>query len=360
MPKNIAELLTRSLSDEEVKMVESLKRQMAGEEVAESITMKEFLATPSAQILVPRVIVGTMREVAEPLYIGSKLLRKIRLKQGQSMIFPYMGVMQAHDVAEGQEIPEDTIDWAFMETPEVRIGKTGIRIRVTDELISDSQWDVVAMLIEQAGRAMARLKEQKCFNAFSKHGHTVFDNNIRAAQPEAGTTGLAYDGTFNNTMSVEDFLDLIIVVMANEYNPTDILMHPLSWTAFAKNGLLGSLGHAPESAANGNIPLGPGSIQGRLPFAFNVQLSPFIPIDKVNKTFDMYVVDKNNIGVLLVKQDLTTDQFDEPARDIRNIKTIERYGVGILNEGRAVAVAKNISLDKAYPEMVRVKNFPVQ
>lgn len=352
------EILNRPLSDIEVTMVETLKKQMAGEEVIKGVSMKEFLATPSAQIMVPRVIIGTMRSVAEPLYVGSNMLRKIRLKQGSSMIFPYMGIMRAADVAEGQEIPEDTVDWAFMETPTIRVGKSGIRIRITDELITDSQWDVVAMLIEQAGRAMARHKEQKCFNAFSSHGHNIIDNSIRATHPEAGTTGLAYDGTMNNTMSVEDFLDMIIAVIVNEYNPTDILMHPLTWTTFAKNGLLGALGHAPESAV-GNIPMGPGSIQGRLPFAFNVNLSPFIPIDKVAKTFDMYVVDKNNIGVLLVKQDLTTDQFDEPARDIRNIKTIERYGFGILNEGRAVVTAKNISMAKSYPEMMRVKNFPV-
>ena len=102
--------------------------------------------------------------------------------------------------------------------------------------------------------------------------------------------------------------------------------------------------------------MGPESIQGRLPFAFNVMLSPFIPLDKKNKRFDMYVVDRNNIGVLLVKEDLTTEEFREPARDIRNLKIKERYGIGILNEGKAVAVAKNISMAKSYNEPTRIKS----
>jgi hypothetical protein len=48
------------------------------------------------------------------------------------------------------------------------------------------------------------------------------------------------------------------------------------------------------------------------------------------------------------------EKFDEPARDIQNIKFIERYGVGVIHEGRGIAVAKNISIDKSYPEPLAV------
>uniref|UniRef100_UPI003B97F048 hypothetical protein n=1 Tax=Klebsiella pneumoniae TaxID=573 RepID=UPI003B97F048 len=92
--------------------------------------------------------------------------------------------------------------------------------------------------------------------------------------------------------------------------------------------------------------LGPESIQGRLPFNFNVNLSPFIPLDKKARRFDVYAVDRNNIGVMLVRDDLKTDSWDEKARGLQNIKMIERYGIGILNEGKGIAVAKNISMDK--------------
>ena len=345
------------LTEAEVQMAENLSKAMAGDDV--NLNFNEFLATPSAQVLIPRVIVGAMRQAAEPLYIGSKLLQRVRFKgQGNSMIFPSIGVMRAFDVAEGQEIPEDTIDWQTHETPEIRAGKSGVRVRFTEEMVSDSQWDILSMLIKEAGRAMVRHKEQKCFYNFSKYGHKVFDN--LDANPEAHTSGLDIDGNKNGTMSAEDFLDLIISVMGNEYTPTDILMHPLAWTVFARNELTGSLAKAPydnfpHKGAPKNIALGPESIQGRLPFAFNVQLSPFIPLDKKAKRFDMYVVDRNNIGVLLVKEDLSIEAFNEPARDIRNIKIKERYGIGVLNEGKAVAVAKNISMVKSYNEPQRIK-----
>lgn len=348
------------LSEEETTVLESFQQMMEGNIPDVDVNLREFLATPSAQILIPRVVVGTMREAAEPLYIGTKMLQKIRLKSGQSMIFPSIGVMRAYDVAEGQEIPEDTIDWQTHETPEIRVGKSGLRLRFTDEIISDSQWDIISMMVKQAGRAMARHKEQKAFYQFRKHGHTVFDNYD--PRPEAHTTGLDKNGVQNDTFSAEDFLDLIIAVMANEYTPSDLMMHPLAWTVFAKNELMGSLqanpyGNFPAKGAPKSMALGPESIQGRLPFNFNVNLSPFIPLDKKARRFDVYAVDRNNVGVLLVKDDLKTEEWDEPARGLKNMKMIERYGIGVLNEGKAIAVAKNISMDKSYAEPMLINNI---
>ena len=348
-----------ALNEEETQILESFAKMMEGETPTNEVNLREFMATPSAQILIPRVIVGTMREAAEPLYIGTKMLQKIRLKSGQSMIFPSIGIMRAYDVAEGQEIPEDSIDWQTHESPEIRVGKSGIRLRFTDEMISDSQWDLMSMMIKQAGRAMGRHKEQKAYHQFRSHGHTVFDNY--STNKLAHTTGLDKNGVQNDTFSAEDFLDLIIAVMANEYTPSDLMMHPLAWTVFAKNELMGSLqanpyGNYPAKGNPSSMALGPDSIQGRLPFNFNVNLSPFIPLDKKSRRFDVYAVDRNNVGVLLVRDDLKTDQWDEKARGLQNIKMIERYGIGILNEGKAIAVAKNISMDKSYAEPMLIKN----
>jgi hypothetical protein len=306
-----------------------------------------------------------MREAAEPLYIGSKFMQTIRLTEGRSIEFPSVGAIRAFDVAEGAEYPNQELEFQRHNTTEVRVGKVGLKVQITDEMVSDSQWDVIGLHLRAAGRAMARFKEEKIFREMTRHGHTVFDNDISAAThphltaaeiAEAHTTGLNIEGEANNTLAVEDVLDMIIALMANGYTPTDILMHPLVWTVFAKDGLLGSLGKAPENP-DGSFALGENSVQGRIPFGLNVWLSPFIPFDRVNKKFDMFAVDRNEVGVLLVKEDMTTEQFDNPLRDIISLKVKERYGVGILNEGRAVAVAKNIAFAKSYPAAVRVNNI---
>ena len=48
------------------------------------------------------------------------------------------------------------------------------------------------------------------------------------------------------------------------------------------------------------------------------------------------------LGVLLVDEELTTEEWRDPARDITKIKFRERYCFGILNEGESVAVLRNI------------------
>jgi hypothetical protein len=352
-----AEAALYKLTDEDKEVMEVFKKIADGIDVP-GFSFKDFLATPQASILIPRVIIGTMRKAAEPMYLASQFYKRIRLKQGNAIMFPSIGVMKAHDVAEGQEIPQETIDWQLHKSSLIKVGKSGVRIQVTDDLIRDAEWDIVGMLLQEAGRAMARHKEQKAFVEWLMHGWTVFDNALYRQNPtvykEARTTGVDFKGDYNDTMSIDDFLDLIIAVYNNEYTPTDLVMHPLAWTVFAKNGLTGSLAAPMDRDAKRETPtasfkLGPESIQGRIPFAFNVNLSPFAPIDKINKTFDMFCVDRNNVGVLIVQDDLKTEEFRDPARDIRNVKIVERYGYGTYNEGRAICSAKNISMAKSWP-----------
>lgn len=358
MPLTDADVENYQLNDSDEQVYKAFSNLLDGRNVP-GFTFKDFLSSPSAKVLIPRVVIGTMRQAADPVYLASKFYKKIRLKNGQAVMFPSIGVMRAHDVAEGQEIPEETIDWQLHKNSLIHVGKSGVRIQYTDELQSDLEFDLLSVLIAEAGRAMARLKEQKAFGEWMGHGWTVFDNAQRTAYPEAGTTGLDFQGNFNDTLSIDDLLDLIIAVYNNEYTPTDLIMHPLVWTVFARNGLTGSL-TAPfdretkREAPNATFKLGPESIQGRIPFAFNVSLSPFAPIDKVGKKFDMFCVDANNVGVQIVKDDLKTEEFREPARDLNNLKVVERYGFGTYNEGRAICSAKNISMAKSFATPERV------
>ena len=355
-----AELDMYQLTEDDLKIQEAWTKTLDGQRVP-GFNFKDFLASPSAKVLIPRVIIGTMRQAADPVYLASKFYKKVRLQNGQAVLFPSIGVMRAHEVAEGQEIPEETVDWQLHKNSMIHVGKTGVRIQYSDELKSDLEFDLVSVLLQEAGRAMARLKEQKAFDEWLRHGWTVFDNNLRSVNPNAGTTGVDFEGNVNDTLSIDDILDLIIAVYNNEYTPTDLIMHPLVWSVFAKNGLTGSLTAPYDAQANKNrempnaqFKLGPESIQGRLPFAFNVNLSPFAPIDVYNKTFDIFCVDGNNVGVQIVKDELKTEEFRDPSRDLNNIKVIERYGFGTYNEGRAICSAKNISMARSYaiPERV--------
>jgi hypothetical protein len=98
------------------------------------------------------------------------------------------------------------------------------------------------------------------------------------------------------------------------------------------------------------IPQIPANRSYQLPVAgLQLHFSPYVPFDEVDKKFDLYILDRNNCGVMLVKEAMSVEQFDDPARDIQALKVKERYGVGTLNGGLGIAVAKNIRFAKTWP-----------
>jgi hypothetical protein len=113
------------------------------------------------------------------------------------------------------------------------------------------------------------------------------------------------------------------------------------------NGLQNNMG--PQSFI-----MRPEQVQNRMPFALTVNLTPFVKFDKEKKLFDMYVVDRENVGVIAQRQEVTMDNWTNPERDIQYVKAKERYGVGIQDHGLGIMVAKNLSADTTYPPVIPV------
>lgn len=358
-------------------LMEKVIRNMGGDYSKGRTTVKEALTSTDTVKLIPKIIEGQMREAAEPMYLATQFMTTVNFDSGNTSavyVIPVVGEITASEVSEGGRYAENNVDFNTIENSnlEVRVKKIGCRVSITEEAIADGSWDILGINVRKVGRAMARYKEEWAFREFSNHGHIVFDNAIRDQTPEAGTTGRDADGNFNDTLSVEDFIDLVIILMGNGFNPTDVIMHPLIWVVFARNsmigngltyGALGGQGVHPQNSVQGTggfaglanngyaqpIIISPNQVQNRLPMPVNVMLSPFINFDKVNRKFDMYCVDRNEIGIIAQKEALSMDNWTDPERDIRNIKAKERYGIGILNNGRAIAVCRNIAAETTYP-----------
>lgn len=317
------------------------------------ITVREALGTPDASIIFPKVVSNIMLEAAEPQYLASQFFTRIGLTEGRSIEFPVFGAFRAFPIAEGQEYPEQTLNLHVDEfSTEVKVNKYGLKVNITDEMINDSQWDVIGMHLTAAGRAMGRLKEENCFREFDKHGHVVFDAD--SSDTAAHPSGRDFYGVKNKTVTAEDIVDMCTAIIAAGFNPTDIIMHPLCWTLFHKNDILESLSGAAfgQGAAATSIKQDPPQIAintGLSVAGLKVSFSPWVPFDQTNKKFNFYVIDRNNVGVLVVKDDISTEQFDNPLRDIQTIKVKERYGIGVLHGGYGIAVAKNIPFKKSYP-----------
>lgn len=311
-------------------------------------TVSEALTTKDANILVPQAITQIIEEEGDNLPLVSDLFQVINLKEGRAMEFINSGAIRAFEIAEGQEYPVQALNFSAQGTgvKDVRVKKYGLRVPITDEMVSDSQWDVIGLHLRAAGRALKRKREEVTFHEFNENGHVVFDGNLYQPGQDGYPTGRGFDGELNGTLTAQDMFDMSASIMSAGYIPTDVIMHPLCWSLFSANEMVATAG----AAAFG------GAKEGRDPRQFstqnamglNVIFSPYVPFDQVNRTFDFYIIDRNNIGVILRKEDISTEQFDDPIRDITTLKIKERYGVGVLNGGEAIAVARNVAFAKTF------------
>ena len=333
-------------------------------------TIEEALTTRDANLFIPKTIERILIESAEPQYLASTLFKKVTLESGKSLEFVNFSALIAHEIPEGSEYPEEYLDLARFggkATVDIKVKKYGLKVNVTEEVIKDSQWEVLGMHIEAAGRALARKKEEVCFLEMSRNGHVVFDADLGGSDVAATDTvpahyvpnetgfapsGRGYNGYYNGTITTADFIDMCTSIMAAGMIPTDVIMHPLCYSLFLANKtLMGMLTLSPfgggqqAKAQKPEIPM-PGnySVPGGLALSF----SPYVPFDLENKKFDMYILDRNNVGIMVVKDRMSTEQFSDPLRDIQTLKVRERYGVGVIAGGLGIAVAKNIRFKKTY------------
>ncbi len=358
------------------------------------MNLEDALSVPNAPMLLPKVISNIVKEAQEPLLVGTSLLQRINFSFGQTITFPAVGALIAADIAEGQEYPERSLQMGGA-TVTASIGKSGLAVKVTDEMIRYSQFDVIGMHLRAAGRALARHKEVKIFNHIRALGVPVFDNLTPGNSVLGVTTGRDLAGAGNGSLTMDDLFDAYAQVISAGFFPNTLLMHPLTWVMFVKDATLRAFvlangggtffanwtgnpaGRAPwDNSSQGGLGVSGGQnlLPGQtstgataphgqeastllehpqtinsapqLPGYFNVPfriiVSPFVPYDPRRKLTDIYMFDSSELGVLIVDEEVTTEEFDDPRVDIKKIKLRERYGIGILNEGKAIASLKNI------------------
>jgi hypothetical protein len=377
-----------ALEIKDAKQLEYLWRNNGQFGEGETIKLEDALSVPNASVLMPKVISNIVKEAQEPLLVGTSLLQRINYSYGQTITFPAVGALVAADIAEGMEYPERSLQTGGA-TVTASIGKSGLAVKVTEEMIRYSQFDVIGMHLRAAGRALARHKEVKIFNYIRSMGVPVFDNVSPTKSLKGVCTGRDLSGAGNGSVTMDDIFDAYAQIITQGFFPNTLLMHPLTWVMFVKDATLrqfvlangggtffatwtgnpagrapwdnssqGGLGVSggqlitPPNATSGDQPSplaeypqtinSAPQLPGYMNIPFRIIVSPFVPYDPRRKITDIYMFDSSELGVLIVDEEVMTEEFDDPRVDIRKIKLRERYGIGILNEGKAIAVLRNV------------------
>lgn len=353
--------------------------------------IKDAISTSDAPVFLPRVVQNIVKEAAEPLLVGTSLLQRIQHSYGQSITFPAVGALDGvFEIAEGQEYPE-LVPASGGGTTVANIGKCGLAIKITEEMVRYSQFDIIAMMLRMGGRALARYKEKKIFDMISAMGQHVF-NNLSPTNSILGVThGRSLNGEANGSCTMDDVFDCYAQVINQGFTPDTLLMHPLTWVMWIKDPVLRAFalsagggtffathrgnpaGQAPwANSSQGGRDVSPGQnivpggnaagltastlldypqtinsspvLPSYFGYPFTIIVSPMVAFNPRNLLTDIYMFDRTELGFLIVDEDLMTDEFTDPRNDIHKIKVKERYGLHIANEGQGCAVMKNVKV----------------
>lgn len=338
--------------------------------------------------LIPTVVSNIVRE---PLPMGAPLtalLTPVRFSNGTSMAFPAVNPMGNIDLdmAEREEYPE--LDLDLSGSVIATIGKSGIAVAFSEEAVRYSSFDLVQMHARQAVEALKRHKERKAADQIFALGSTFIDNADPTGR-KSGGRNLA--GDINYTLIVDDIVDAYLDAVQEGWQLGTLVVNPLAWSIFAKDPILreqffrgigGAFVRYPQGSNNApelgvNSPYGKNvgpstafgqavgadlggsqattmslAIPGYGGLTFNMIVTPYAPV-RFDTTVNQYVtdiafIDPSQAGLLVIDEDLTTDDWKDPSIDSFKIKFRERYSIVNVNAGKAARVFKNIVIDRAY------------
>lgn len=383
--------------------------------------INDLLSTTDLTRFIPDAVQYIIREAIEPnLLIIPNLFTQIDMPTARLVQIGSIGSMRAAEIPEGTEYPPADLDMDGGSAVAITVSKYGLQINVTKEVLDESSWGIVGLWLKSAGRALARLKEQKAAQLINEVGLTVFDNGSPTATADPtmyGTTqGRDITGAFNGSMTLNDIFDLYAFQAMRGFMPNRLLMNPLAWGVFAadpemkeivlKGQMLASRkmpsgtyapgwgttheGRGIRTTATGSgVGRGYGSAAGSptgvigpspwvntlnplgatfniapeyLPGPLGVIVSPFMPflqggatvstgtpeVSRSYPTTTIAMADSEACGILIQKSAATIDEWDDPSRDIKAMKIAERWGMGMTEQGKGIALARNVVIARNY------------
>lgn len=359
--------------------------------------IKDALATPDTPLLLGKIYTEVLQELVQMQAVGQRLVQTIRHDEisGESTSFKWIGAGNIPNVerSEAGEYPEFTIAVGKSSTVRAQFLQRGLVVKVTSEDIKYSRWDIIRAHIMQAGLALARAKEQLIFSVFEDAGVVIFDNNdpmnggsgTDPVQSVKGRgTGRDRYGVKNGSLTYEDYIDMVALMIANGYSPNILLIHPLALPIFQKDPILRHLAvvngnpteylnaglnttnsykngtvdtwRQQQRMANGNsqvlsdaetnlLSTSTPNLPSFHPLSgMTVIASHMVPFDPITKTTSLILIDTSASAILNEQTPLTVDSWEEYSRELFVVRIKESYSVDVIDEGRGIAVAKNIPL----------------
>jgi len=270
--------------------------------------IQEYLSTgdgTAGTLLIPKLIMEPMIEEVDKTLLPRELAAMVfgpsQIKGASFNVnLENPNTMDVREVAEGAEIPLDLQDYTNVEfTPT----KFGVAIRITREMMEDSQFELFQRNIRIAGKRIAE-----------KENELIIDALVAGAG--ATTTGGAAITIANITESMQDLED-------SDYTGTDFIIG---------NEVLNDLRNIDtfvEANKVGNTEMLQRGFLGTIYGLSVVRFSTNAVSDATYRRRG-FVIDRTQAYGLAIWRDITVENFDLPTFDMQGAVVTWRFDVQIL------------------------------
>lgn len=359
-----------------------------GEDTAgEVFSIKDALAYSDSHLVFEQVITEIIQESIEPNLIGHMLLDQINTTdRGYNQVtIRTIAALGDIDIEVGEEGEYKEVFFGRGQGSLITVNyqKFGLKLKITEEMVTASQWNLIDLWVRKVVQHFGREREKRIFQLFNTQGYVVFDN-ANPANAEIGRTfGRDINGNGNGSITHSDLIDMYGSLMSNGYTANVLLVHPMHWAMFAKDPIIREAGlvkgdisqwlNTQVSPVNPYAYIGEWTAARRAAVGDSPRLtdeeavellqtkptipsfsplsgitvipSPYVPYDKAAKTATIFMIDTKSTGAIVINEPINLDTWDNKENDLKVIKIKEKYGLALYDQGRAVAIAKNISLE---------------
>jgi len=182
----------------------------------------------------------------------------------------------------------------------------------TREFVEDATWNVMDNMVEKVGRALGERETEKVLALYG----AIADGDL------AGGAPIAQGGT---AMSFADVLKLHNAVRGENWRPTVLVVHETQLHQLLNDDRFIHAQYLPSAQTD----IERGIVTSVL--GMKVQASTLVPNGIA------YAIDTRVAAVMLLRRDVTVEDWEEPKTGKFGVRATTRFGLGVL---RANAVAK--------------------
>jgi len=262
--------------------------------------------------LIKQQIVSTIKDAAQKKNVGRGLVHVIPLREGSTLDWDKADKdsLLVRKIGEGANSRLTHESYTKIQsTPE----KYGGTVKITQEMIEDSNFPLIDRQLKQAGREMAKTEDTIIFNSWAD-ATTGFPSNADNAFNSNGTE-----------LGIIDVTNAMQVIEDADYEPSNYVINPKQINE------LRQIDTFVEADKVGDRRTFQNGFVGKI-FGIDAVKSTILAADTA------YVIDKEEAGMLVIRRPLTITKFNDPIQDLVGASFTQRMSARTIESTAGVKV----------------------